>query len=178
MGFEPTCTESGLTPGKKCVACGEVLVPQTVVPATGHSFNGGVCEYCKEIDPDYVPEENYSVNTIEVTQTANDDGTVSVQIGIKNADLAGIRLCVFYSGYKFCEAYCPDDAKYFDEGEVCNFVWSSGENVTVDELELLNIQLAVSSEDASEVTLEIVEIYEFADDGELIIPDYEIVYNN
>jgi flagellar basal body-associated protein FliL len=32
----PTCTEAGLTEGKKCSVCGEATVAQTEVPATGH----------------------------------------------------------------------------------------------------------------------------------------------
>ncbi len=34
----PTCTETGLTEGKHCSECGEVLVAQETVEATGHSF--------------------------------------------------------------------------------------------------------------------------------------------
>ena len=37
-----TCTEGGLTEGKHCSVCGEVLVAQQVIPATGHSWNDGV----------------------------------------------------------------------------------------------------------------------------------------
>ena len=33
----PTCTEDGLTEGKKCSVCGEVLLAQEVVPAKGHT---------------------------------------------------------------------------------------------------------------------------------------------
>ena len=34
---EPTCTETGLTEGKHCSVCNEVLVKQNVVPAKGHT---------------------------------------------------------------------------------------------------------------------------------------------
>ncbi len=36
LGYEPTCTEDGLTDGRQCVNCGTVIVSQTVIPATGH----------------------------------------------------------------------------------------------------------------------------------------------
>ena len=34
----PTCTETGLTAGKSCSVCGEILEAQNVVPALGHSY--------------------------------------------------------------------------------------------------------------------------------------------
>lgn len=37
-GTAATCEQSGLTDGKKCVNCGEILIAQEVIPALGHSF--------------------------------------------------------------------------------------------------------------------------------------------
>ena len=38
-GKAATCTEAGLTEGKKCSACGEILVAQTVIDALGHDLH-------------------------------------------------------------------------------------------------------------------------------------------
>ena len=35
-GYAPTCTTTGLSTGKHCSVCGEVLVPQTVIPVADH----------------------------------------------------------------------------------------------------------------------------------------------
>jgi len=46
----PTCTETGLTEGKHCSVCGEVLVAQTVVDALGHTevIDEAVAATCTE----------------------------------------------------------------------------------------------------------------------------------
>jgi len=40
----PTCTTEGKTEGKHCSVCGEVLVAQEVLPATGHDFADATCD--------------------------------------------------------------------------------------------------------------------------------------
>ena len=47
----PTCTEAGLTEGKKCSVCEAIILEQTEVPATGHSFVDGSCSVCGDFDP-------------------------------------------------------------------------------------------------------------------------------
>jgi len=37
----PTCTETGLTAGSHCAACGNVIVKQNIVPALGHTWDAG-----------------------------------------------------------------------------------------------------------------------------------------
>ncbi len=44
----PTCTETGLSEGKHCSVCNEVLVEQTVVDALGHTANAPVVENVKD----------------------------------------------------------------------------------------------------------------------------------
>ena len=41
-GKDATCTESGLTEGKKCSVCGEILLEQSVIPALGHAWDNGI----------------------------------------------------------------------------------------------------------------------------------------
>ena len=52
---DATCTETGLTEGKKCSKCGEILIEQTVIAALGHTFVDGKCA-CGAEDPNYNPE--------------------------------------------------------------------------------------------------------------------------
>ena len=53
----PTCTEPGLTEGKHCSVCNEVLVAQETVAALGHNFENGKCTRCGEKDPSWVGPE-------------------------------------------------------------------------------------------------------------------------
>ncbi len=58
-GKEATCTETGMTEGKKCTTCGDILVAQEEIPALGHDWSAvlaqdadnhwTVCTRCDEI---------------------------------------------------------------------------------------------------------------------------------
>jgi len=43
---EATCTEDGITAGEKCTDCGETIIAQETIPATGHKYENGVCSVC------------------------------------------------------------------------------------------------------------------------------------
>ena len=49
-----TCEKTGLTEGKHCSVCNEVLVAQKETPKTEHKFENGKCSVCGAADPNYV----------------------------------------------------------------------------------------------------------------------------
>jgi len=67
-GKEANCIETGLTEGQKCGDCGETIVEQTILPATGiHTYENGVCVICK-----------YKRFSEGLEYTSNGDGTCYV----------------------------------------------------------------------------------------------------
>ena len=65
---EANCIETGLSEGQKCGDCGETIVEQTILPATGiHTYENGVCVICK-----------YKRFSEGLEYTSNGDGTCYV----------------------------------------------------------------------------------------------------
>ena len=68
---DPTCETPGLTEGKHCSVCNEVLVAQEEVKALGHSYNDGIIT--KQPTTEEVGEITYSCEcgdsyTIEIAK--------------------------------------------------------------------------------------------------------------
>ena len=79
---DPTCTDTGLTAGKKCTVCNKVLVSQQEIPANGHdlviteavnatcttdgSTKGEKCNVCDYLVlPETIPSPGHDIVTIE-----------------------------------------------------------------------------------------------------------------
>ena len=48
-GKTATCTETGLTEGKQCAVCGEIIVAQEEIPVLGHDYVKGECSRCDAV---------------------------------------------------------------------------------------------------------------------------------
>ena len=68
---EPTCNKTGLTEGKHCSECGEVILAQTVVPLKEHTYKDNVCNWCCAIDLDST-EDAYVI--CDSNGTPNENG--------------------------------------------------------------------------------------------------------
>ena len=90
----PTCTKTGLTEGSHCSVCGETLVAQTVVPATGHDYkaevtapdcvNGGYTTYTCHCGDEYVADHTAALGHSFTKYNSNNDATCT-EDGTKTA---------------------------------------------------------------------------------------------
>ena len=100
---EPTCTEPGLTEGKKCSVCGETLVSQAEIPALGHDYTETV------VDPTCT-QEGYVLHTCSRCGDTYTDGIMAPV------------------GHSFGEwivdknSSCTEDGSKHRECSVCGFV--------------------------------------------------------
>ena len=70
----PTCTEDGYKACYKCQSCEklyldkeatqEVTAEEILLPATGHTFENGICTLCGETDPEYVKPHEHTMTAI------------------------------------------------------------------------------------------------------------------
>jgi len=191
-GKAPTCEAEGLSDGEQCARCGAVTLPQIPIAPLGHSYVDGSCEHCGAKDPDDVtpdlpddpddpndpnePDEpDTTPNAIELLRTENGDGTLTVRVALKNAELAGVRFFLYYGDAIFLDASCTESAQYYDDGECVRYVFSRGENLQGKAQELLTVTLVSRDGSSPALALEIIEIYRFADDGSLEVPEYTVI---
>lgn len=71
VGKEPTCTETGLTEGKHCSVCQEVLIEQKTIAALGHNYENGICTNCGAELTIEITSDEYSVDDLYITKIQN-----------------------------------------------------------------------------------------------------------
>ena len=93
-GYDATCTETGLTEGKKCTSCGEIIEKQKIIELKSHRFNDEndlVCSFCG-----FINSELPTFVASEVKVVAGDQN-VAVTISLKNnPGVASIILTLTY----------------------------------------------------------------------------------
>lgn len=124
-GYAATCTETGLTDGVKCSACGEILTAQETINALGHDYQSVVtppteteqgytthtCRRCgytyvnNYTDPTGSATQKYTINVINLYG----NGTVSGAGEYTEGELVDIEAkpddnCYVYAWYKLNES--------------------------------------------------------------------------
>jgi len=90
----PTCTETGLTEGKHCDVCGEVIVAQEVVDALGHTADSVVVENEVAADCENAGSyDNVTYCTVCNTETSRETVTVAALGHTEVVDAAVAPTC-------------------------------------------------------------------------------------
>ena len=99
---EPTCLDSGLTEGKHCSECNEVLVAQEVIEAKGHNYVDGVCSECDDvIITDYTEGLKFSLSYDETYYSVS-KGTATAEEVIIPSSYQGLPVSeINYQGFSY-----------------------------------------------------------------------------
>ena len=90
-GKAATCTEAGLTDGKKCSACDKVLLAQEAIPAKGHKDEDAnyVCDVCEaELCTAHIPADAVKENEVAPTCSAEGSYELVVKCSTCNEELS------------------------------------------------------------------------------------------
>lgn len=80
-GYDATCTETGLTDGKKCVLCDEIIQVQNIIEIKQHIFddtNDKICNSCGYVNSDA------PTFVVSEARSATGDENITVTLSLKN----------------------------------------------------------------------------------------------
>ena len=136
-----TCTQTGLTEGKHCSICNEVIVSQDVIPATGHTEEiiAAVDASCESVG---YTEGKKCANCGEVLVAANEIAMLGHTTSTGTCERCGKNFGNFYVGYYVDEFNQPTKDGYV--ANINYIVGTFSNSATTDSL--LNVQVLVDKE--------------------------------
>ena len=121
---DPTCTETGLTEGSHCSVCNEVIVAQSIVNATGHSYTNYVSNDDAKCETDGTKTATCD-NGCGETSTVTDEGTAlshSYNNYVSNNDakceIDGTKTAT-------CDNGCGETSTVTDEGTALSHTYTN-----------------------------------------------------
>ena len=137
-----TCTEDGLTEGSKCSVCGQVLVAQEIIPATGHTViiasgreatctedgltDGQTCSVCGAVfeAQEAIPATGHTPEVVPgTTATCTEDGLTDGQVCSVCGEVLVAQETIPATGHTPVDvpgtaATCTEDG--LTDGQVCS----------------------------------------------------------
>lgn len=108
IGYDATCTATGLTNGSHCSKCHAVLKAQQVIPMKAHTYDqDGYCTVCGAGDPEiYHVHSMVTIPAVEATCTT-DGKTPYVYCSTCNMVMQ-VSKVIKATGHKFVNGYCQN----------------------------------------------------------------------
>ncbi len=133
---EPDCENDGLTEGKHCSACGEILIAQEEIPALGHAYETEVtspectekgyttytCSVCGDnFVSDYIDALGHTEETTTIDATCTDDGKTTTVCTVCGETVSEETIPAFGHTEVIDEAVEPDCVNTgLTEGKHCS----------------------------------------------------------
>ena len=118
----PTCTSTGLTEGKHCGACNEILLAQEILDTVDHSYENGECTFCGAEDPN-----GSSGNKTEVSGTIIIKDYADTNNWVNGTQYPNIE---FDSNITITASTKGNNGKYYTSGEEWRLYQSDSGTVT------------------------------------------------
>ena len=96
--IESSCVSNGKTEGSHCSTCFAIISLSKIIPATGHSYENNVCQYCqiKDLNSGLVYQINDTKTAYSVIRNDNNvDSTIIIRQSIHNLPVTNIEASVF-----------------------------------------------------------------------------------
>ena len=132
-----------------------------------HGISCTVCGYVlEEAKPPVIEPDGTNILSVDVETTADGQSTVTVRLS--NSYMAGIRFTVHHGDVAIHRMLAPEAAIYHDADGELRYTLVSETNYT-EELTLITLTVSGTN---PEIHVEIVEIYAFDEEFNIIVPDY------